>query len=357
MDENNLALFPKTRIKPYDGMAVTAETWQESHEEHRQDLRAHNLVFHGSGIVQGLEVIANDPPDQYVFISPGVAIDPAGNVIVLSETVAYDFGVNVEGPLFLVIGHGERESGGVDSEVKHSHDEFVIAARSSLPKRPVVELARITLSSAGGAITPASNPINPQPGELDLRFRAQARGSALPIVHVAVCELGKELTSTNAGWNYLRRECQRSHFCQLFVESGLKPENTNLGAYDLVCLTVSGKFKADAELVSKLNAYLASGKPLLVEAVDMEAESAVTVLMNSLNRSLVPLAANDSLLEKPYLFTAPAQGVIKRDQQVLYSAGGFSPSWSGKTAANRAEIRSAHEWGINLLNACLGLSD
>ncbi|MEI7844519.1 MAG: hypothetical protein WCK35_01830 [Chloroflexota bacterium] len=356
MEENNLAIFPKTRIKPYDGMAVTADAWQEAHDEHRQNLRAHNLVFHGSGIVQGLEVIANDPPDQYVFISPGVAIDPAGNVIVLTETVAYDFGVNMEGPLFLVFGHGERESGGVDTEVKHIHAEFVIAARSTLPKRPVVELARVTLSAAGSAIQPPADPINPRPGELDLRFRAKARISAVRTAHVAVCVLGKELPSASADWNYLQRECLRSNFCQLFVECGITPDST-LSTYDLVCLTASGKFKLETELISALNTYLSTGKPLLVEALDNEAETACAALFEKLKRTLSPLAANDRLLEEPYLFTAAPQGQIKRDHQVIYSAGGFSQSWSGKTAANRAEIRSAHEWGINLLNACSPLSD
>ena len=70
-DNNNQLIdsFPSTHIKPYDGMAITADVWGEAHAEHRQARRAHDLVFHGPGIITGLEVEANDPPDNFVFIS------------------------------------------------------------------------------------------------------------------------------------------------------------------------------------------------------------------------------------------------------------------------------------------------
>ena len=137
--------FPNTHIKPYDGMAITAEVWEEAHEEHRQANRAHDLIFHGSGIVSGLKVEANDPPDQIVFISPGMAIDSVGNLITITERIAYDFGKASEGQLFLVLGHGAREIGGVEKEIRYAKDEFVLSARSSIPKRPYVEIARINL--------------------------------------------------------------------------------------------------------------------------------------------------------------------------------------------------------------------
>ena len=143
MKDNN---FPKKQIKPYDGMSITAAVCAEAHEEHRQTERAHNLFLHGNGIITGLEVVANDPPDKHVFISPGIAIDSGGNVIELTEPVAYDFGNTTEGTLYLLLGHGEREVGGVQKESRYLQNEFVIAARSTLPKRASVELGRITIS-------------------------------------------------------------------------------------------------------------------------------------------------------------------------------------------------------------------
>ncbi len=353
MEENtNLTMFPKTHIKPFDGMSITADSWSQAHDEHRQALRAHDLFFHGSGIVCGLEVTANDPPDQYVFINPGVAVDPAGNVIVLPETVAYDFSTSVEGSLFLVIGHGERESGGVEAEVKYTHDEYVIAARPSLPKRPAVELARIILAGPGKPIQAASDPAHPQPGELDARFRVQLESLSLKTVHIGVCFLGKEDPVVSTGWNYLGRECLRSKFCKLIVDAGVSL-TADLSGFDMICLSANGNFKADAAAVKSLHAYLESGKPILVEALDQATETPLGTLFEKLGLALQILPADDEMLTTPYLFTAPPFGQVSRGKQVIYSMGGCSPAWSGKSGASRAEIRSAHEWGMNLLNACL----
>jgi hypothetical protein len=352
MEENAaLTIFPKKRVKAFDGMSVTAEAWSQAHEEHRDAQRAHNLSLHGAGIITGLEVLANDPPDQYVFISPGAAVDPAGNVIVLTETVAYDFGSNADGTLFLVLGHGERESGGVETEIKYTHHEYVIAARPSMPKRPVVELARVTLT-AGKPIKIAANPSQPRPGELDLRFRSQLAPRGLPTVHVGLLPFGPNAAATISGWNYLSRECQRSGFCNLIVDDEL-PANDDFSRFDILCLSASGSFKPEAATVKALRAYLETGKTLLAEARDQAADESFSGLFEKLGHIPQPLHADDALLTTPYLFTTPPGGPVLREKQVIYAASGFSPAWSGKMASSRAEIRSAHEWGINLLNACL----
>lgn len=354
-DNTALTIFPKTHVKPFDGMSVTADAWLQAHNEHRQALQAHDLFFHGSGIVCGLDVTANDPPDQYVFISPGVAVDPVGNVIVLTETVAYDFSASVEGSLFLVLGHGERESGGVEAEVKYIHDEFVIAARPTIPKRPVVELARVTLAGAGKPVQTASDSSHPRIGELDLRFRVQLESRAIRPVQVGVCSLGKDIPEAFSGWDYLSRECQRSSFCKLVVDTGVSPV-VDLSRFDVICLSAIGTFKSEDATVKSLRAYLKAGKPLLVEALDLAAESAFNVLFEKLDLKLHPLPAYDALLTTPFLFSSPPGGQVLRDKQVIYATGGFSPAWSGKNVTSRAEIRSGHEWGINLLNACLNRS-
>ncbi len=192
--KNTAALneFPEKQLKPYDGMSVTAEVWSQAHDEHRLAKKAHNLNLHGSGIINGLEVMANDPPDQFVFISPGAAVDSAGNVIVLSEPVAYDFGSSSEGTLFLLLGHGEREVGGVQKETKYLQYEFVIAARSSLPKRPSVELARVNISHPEKPVKNALDQKHPGLEELDLRYRTKIGPEIKRFVNVAVAHLGNE---------------------------------------------------------------------------------------------------------------------------------------------------------------------
>ena len=86
--EDLLKIFPDKWIKPVDGLAVTAEVWEEAHDHHRQGQRFHAILHHGSGVITGLEVMASDPPDTSVYILPGVAVDPAGQTIVLPQPVA-----------------------------------------------------------------------------------------------------------------------------------------------------------------------------------------------------------------------------------------------------------------------------
>lgn len=360
MDNNSaLNIFPKTRTKPYDGMAVTAEVWAQAHEEHRKARQAHDVIFHRPGIITGLEVQANDPPDQYVFISPGVAVDSVGNVIVLNEPVAYDFGAKAEGLLYLVLGHGEREAGGVDQDVKQIHAEFVVAARSSLPKRPTVELARVRLGSAGQAIKNAENPAHPAADELDLRFRDQVGPQAQRQVYIGLSSFGREVEDVSAGWRSLAVESARVSPYRLIMDARVSLTG-DLSGYDLFYLSAKGAFNPDAAAVKALRAYLDQKKTLFAEALDADAEKSFAGLFEKLGRKLAPLAATASLLESPFLFAAPPPGAqgnnLQVGKQVIFSNAGYSLAWAGKLpfeSRTRADIRSAHEWGINLIQHCL----
>ena len=354
-DISAIKIYPKTRIKPYDGMSVSAAVWAESHEEHRLARNAHDLLFHGSGIITGLEVLANDPPNQMVFISPGAAVDPAGNVIVLSEPVAYDFGSTTEGTLYLLLVHGEREIGGVDQEIKYIQNEFVIAARASLPKRPVVELARITLSAPGKAIKNSANPAHPGSEELDLRYREMAGPQGKVRTTVALCKLGKDAPEVATGWDHLGRECERSMNIMPVVDPQVSLTG-GLTAYDVIFLSAKGKFEAGANEVKALRAALDGGKTLLVEALDDPADKSCADLFEKLELKLSALEPGSGLLNEPYLFITPPEGALGHQvlagRQVIYSTAGYSLAWGGslpKEHASRADIRSAHEWGINMI--------
>jgi len=363
MDDNSAySIFPKTRIKPYDGMAVTADVWAQAHDEHRMARQAHDVIFHRPGIVAGLEVQANEPPDQYVFISPGVAVDAVGNIIVVTEPVAYDFGASSDGLLYLMLGHGERETGGVDKDVKQIHAEFVVAARSTLPKRPAVELARVRLGSASQPIKNAENPAHPASGELDLRFRAEVGPQPLRPVYVGLCNFGREVEDVSAGWRFLAAECERVSSYRLILDASLSP-SADLSAYDLIYVSAKGSFSADAAAVKSLQAHLERKKILFAESLDEAAEKSFGALFEKLGRKLAPLAANASLLETPFLFAAPPLGAqgsnLQVGKQVIFSSAGYSLAWAGKLpfeSRTRADIRSAHEWGVNLIQYCLRLS-
>ena len=358
-DSNALDLFPKMRVKAFDGMSVTAEVWAKAHEEHRNALGAHNLVAHGSGILTGLEVIANDPPDQFVFISPGAAVDPAGNVIVVPEAVAYDFGSASEGDLFLVLGQGERELGGVGNEAKFIQNEFVIAARSSLPKRPTVELARITLSKAGKPVKNAEAPLHPGPDMLDLRYRKKIASVVHRPVRVYVKVLGKDEPEIITAWDHLGNACQRELPCKLIVDSsGAFPKD--LKEFDLVYLAGKGKFKSTDVMWKALTGYFEQGKILILEALDPEAQESCQELLDKLKLLPVDADKKASLFTEPFLFAEPPTGFsgthVQVWEQVVYSTGAYGLAWAGLAGtgiSSRSYIRSAQEWGVNLIKYCL----
>ena len=359
-DNSALNIFPKHQIKPFDGMSVTAETWAQAHDEHRKKLQAHDLFFHGSGIVSGLEVVANDPADQYVFISPGLAVDPAGNIIVLTEPVAYDFGSTMEGELFLMLGHGEREVAGEQNDMRLIQNEFIIAARPNMPKRPAVELARVTLSRKGNAIKNAANPAHPAKDEIDMRYRNVIGLEEKQTVKVGICHLGEEAPAgVLVGWDYLTRECKRSTPYNLVVNSDVSL-SAELLDYSIVYLTGTGSFKVEAGKIKELAAYLEQGRALIAEAMDDAADESFKAFFGGLGVSLKPVAEYDSILKMPHLFNAPPEGNqgsrVLLGKKVIYSNAKYSLAWSGKVLGgmgSRADIRSALEWGQNMIQFCL----
>jgi hypothetical protein len=358
-DDSALNTFPNKQIKPYDGMSVTADVWSQAHEEHRKSLQAHDLYFHGAGIISGLEVLANDPPDQYIFISPGVAVDSGGNIIVLTEQVAYDFGSSVEGPLYIVLGHGERETGGLQKEIRYVQSEFVVAARPSMPKRPAIELARIHLAKRGNPVKNAADPRHPGIDELDLRYRTLSGPANSQTVKVALCGLGKEVpTAVIAGWDALAQECKRSLNMNLIVDAsaGLP---TDLANHSILYLAGSGAFKVEKAAAADMAAFTGQGKTILAEALDAPAEEAFKSLFGEIGATVTPVAEGAPMLKSPYVFGTPPAGnqagQMMIGNGVLYSTSRYSLAWNGNLSGDstsRADIRSATEWGANLVAYC-----
>jgi hypothetical protein len=353
-DTAAIQIVPKTRIKPYDGMSVTADVWDQAHDEHRKMLDAHARNLHGYGTVCGLHVTANDPPDQYVFISPGMAVDPTGQVIVLPEPVAYDFGNAVEGELYLMLGRGEREVEGVQRDVRYIQNEFIVAARPSLPKRPAVELARITLSQRGASIRDAANPDHPFPNELDLRYRRTIQAQTKKLAVVGVVTLGKKIPAVLSGWDQLSAFVRSSDSYQLVINE--LPELVDLSRCSLLYLAGFGRFQLDAIGQNELRLYLDSGKPVIMEAFDSEGADSLMVVLSQMNVSLENATQTGSLYRKPYLFgmapEGPGGSQVSLGKQVVFSQGQYALTWTG-AGMTRSEIRSAHEFGANLIHFCL----
>lgn len=376
MSEKLIKLFPKRRLQAYDGMAITAQVWDTAHTYHIRAQQAHNLFYHGSGILFGMEVIASDPPDQVIYILPGVAIDPYGQVIVLSDPVAYDLGNEIEGLLYLLISRRESKQAGTQEgggEASYVQDEFLITARSSIPDSPVIELARFHRQSRSAVLQNATELHHPQPDQIDLRYRVYLHTLVDQLVVAAVVYLGEAkdhfygrgLARLSDEFRRMPLELQSDRAVRqvihLVVDDNVVLDPSVL-RYNLICLVGRGKFQITANQLKGLQSYLEHGGTLFLEALDDTSKSAFVDLAFQMGLKLGPPATGHPLLEKPFLFAAPPPGFENRGDVLtgdtntqpagfILSTANYGGIWNGKARdriATREEIRSAIEWGANL---------
>jgi len=360
--------FPVKRIAPVDGLAVTAQVWEEAHAYHRHRQRAHDLLRHGAGIVAGLEVIASDPPDSSVYVLAGIAIDPCGETIVLTEPVAYDVGT-ARGLLSLLLTYEEsrpmidREDGPL-----YVHAQFGLAAEPCLARGSGVELARIRRLEGGAPILDARDAESPGTNELDLRFRRVTRcqGLAAPeAASVAVCYTGEPLdTHRGHGARALARALRHAG-CLIWVDDGV-PLSPGLAVYTLVYLVGQGDFRMSPDEVQALYSYLQGGGTLLVESCREgwiegapPADAAFSDLLTSMGIELVEVRPGHRLLGEPNLFAAVPPGFetdstpqVWAGDGVILSTRDYGCLWQGvrrDRVPSREEIRTAIEWGENLV--------
>jgi hypothetical protein len=368
--------FPTRRIKAIDGMAVTAEVWEEAHNYHRQQMELHTLLSHGPGIVTGLQVMANDPADNAVYILPGIAVDPGGHAIVLNEPLTYEIGSAAEGRLYLLITYGESQSRAGNGHMQEGaplyvQSQFSLGASSTLPATPHVELARLVRAGRGAPIADARDPAAPGPNEIDLRFRRAPAIAPAP-AGIAVAHLGgagadgaaahaRGVSALAAGWR------ARGHG-PLWVDDGARLE-AGLETYGLVYLVGHGAFRLSQNEMNALYAYLQAGGTVLAESCRREAggaaaaEAAFADLFASMGLRLEHLPAGHALLREPSFFntaplgfetaTAPA---VQTAPGLVYTTADYGCLWQGERRsgfAAREEIRAAHEFGENVVHLAL----
>ncbi|OQY36611.1 MAG: hypothetical protein B6243_02665 [Anaerolineaceae bacterium 4572_5.2] len=378
--DEQLHQIPIRRIEPFDGMSITAEVWGEAHEYHRQRGRLHHKLSHSAGILTGLKVIANDPPDDAVYIMPGVALDSEGRLIVIREAITYDLG-KAKGLVYILLNYDESSPRPDDTRVYEEGDPNYIRSRYSLeagtrlPKTPYVELARVRRVTVRSNLKNAKNLDSPGKNEIDLRFRREVEAAPPGAVSMAVCAVGDASTVVKsglsaveghaAGANNLARALSHSEAYKLWVDDDASL-NDDLQPYDLVYLVGQSAFQLTADEMKPLYDYLQSGGTLLVESCRRKvkkgnppADASFLDLFTSLGVNLKPLSADDTLLKAPYFFTAPPAGfesegqpAIQISEGVIFSSFDFGCLWAGDRrsgAASREELRSAMEWGANIV--------
>jgi hypothetical protein len=342
-------------------MPVTAEVWDKAHSYHRQMTDSHNLFFHGAGILAGLEVVASDPADHIVYVLPGVAVDPAGQLIVLSEPVAYDLGSEVDGPLFLVLSHRESTVGDEKTRkeygLQYTRDEFLLTARAEIPEGSWLELARFNRSDRNAAIHDAIHSAHPAANELDLRYRQSIMLKQEKLLTVALVSSGNNsIKIWGDGLLRLAGEACPEKNIRLVVDE-FSQFTPDVLAYDLVCIAAAGKFTMSAVQVNGLKGYINHGGILFMDACDEAAASSFEKIIEQTGITLENISKGYPLLSKPYLFAQPPAGYaktgeLKAGKGIIFSTFHYGGMWNGEAAGripNREEIRSAMEFGVNLM--------
>ncbi len=366
--KDNYSLVPKKHIAPYDGMSITAEVWSESHNYHHEMLNAHQYFLHGAGIVTGLEVMASDPADTVLFILPGVAIDSAGRMIVLSEPVAYDLGHNIAGKLRLLLMHRDVKAQAAEAEETNApaylQDEFVIVARADELNVPFVELARIDRKDPQSAVSDAQDRQSPQVNEIDLRFREPVCPAPVEQVLAGVVYLGEVPARTyDKAFVYLAPTLSRSTRLHIIPENNV-PLNKAIFAYRLLYIVAAKGASFAPPEVELLQSFVQNGGKLLVEFGELAGQNDLEELLATLNVNLEKVTPEHPAFQAPYLFQAPPAGGFAGDSIDLWFAApgilattqGYGAVWSNQPAEpplSRGAIRDALEWGANLLQFLL----
>ncbi|NLE44890.1 MAG: DUF4159 domain-containing protein [Chloroflexi bacterium] len=372
-----LQAIPGKRIAPVDGMAVTAEVWEEAHRYHREHQRLHLGLGHGSGILTGLEVIASDPPDSTVYILPGIGVDPQGQLIIVKEPVTYDIGRNTEGVLSVFLSYGEgrpQSSTKKQGAPLYAHSEFGIEVRSGYPETPGIELARIDRSTRNGQISNAVAPDFPGVNEIDLRYRRYVGAPAVNLVSVAISYVGDASVECGhrEGLTNVARAASRvlgaeSRF-HVVIDDGVALSR-GLESFALLVIVGQGEFELTPPEMEAVYAYLQGGGTVLMEACargsdEDSAGAAVTSFRNllaTLGVTLSELEAGHRLLSVPYLFASVPEGAYLNaegsaamiGESVILSTGDLGCLWQGRrhnSTPSREEIRSALEWGCNVIS-------
>jgi hypothetical protein len=370
--EELIQTFPTRRISPFEGMAITAEVWADAHEYHRQSQQLYALFSQGPGILVGLQVIASDPPDSSLYILPGIALDSVGRTIVVTEPVAYDL-AGTHGLLHLLLTYGESQpqmEAGQEGGPQYVQGEFAVQARPDLPESACVELARIRREDRDTPIMDARNAEHPALDEIDLRYRQETGAVSRDIATIAVCYAGKENHAQHGrGADHLARALRQAGH-RIWLDDNV-PLSPGLAPYMLIYLVGQGTFQLGRDEMTALYTYIQGGGTVFIESCRRDvnagnppADVAFAELLTSLGIRPGALPPEHRLLAEPFFFATPPPGYetqgtprLVASDGVILSTFDYGCLWNGERrgrAASREEIRSALEWGSNIVAYAAG---
>jgi len=358
--------YQRRRINPFKGLIIDVPTWADAHNYHRDQQRLHAISMHQHGIVTGLEVVAWNPPDSSVVIYPGIAVDPDGNIIVVSEPQHFYIKTEESGTAYVVVRFRE-----IPQEMTQSLDEekteplyimeaYLIEEQRQPPAEPCTELARIAIAGGKAVIKDAQNPLNPGSNEIDTRYRQVAGPSPQGTIALGLVDHPGWMRHQEGVLNLAQVINQSTDYRAYFKGAvGLGEEIRDC---DLLCMCGSGEFTLTKDYEKMLSNFLGRGGVLLAEAChegSQEAKAfgqAFAGLAKNLGKNLQTVDRGHTLFMIHHLFTAAPAGLdgpalLVEDQGMLYSDGDFGCVWAGgrpDKPMSRGVIRDALELGVNI---------
>jgi hypothetical protein len=359
LDLSSLTRFRLRRVNPYRGLVIDETTWAEAHDYHRDHVRLHTLAFHSPGVIGGLDVRPTPSQAGSVDISTGVALDPEGNILIVSQDRRVPFDGLEPGDVYLAISYLENRVNADAAAPRGAPanrivESYRIEATNKAPENPALELGRVHWTSAEASLKPAANADNPQPDEIDLRYRMVAHAARPRPVSIGLVT-GEETESHSRGITHLLREIDGVAGYQAHFRGRIALEDGVAGS-DLIylCAPVAGE-----PALKSLGAHLANGGAVLADPCHSggaQLAGAMSELAERLSLKLHPIEHGDPLLDIRYSFAEPPSGA--RDGNVLgngrfvLSERDYGCAWAangaGKAALSRETVRSALEFGVNL---------
>ena len=380
--------FQLKKVNPFQGLVIDADTWRDAHNYHRDQQRLHTLIFHKTGIVEGLEVTANNPPDLSVSIHPGIAIEPEGNTIIVPQKQNYKIQTREKGMIYIIIQFREVPTepyqppeGGQPTRILEA---YRIQERDKLPDEPYLELARIDFDPAQEAIKDAKASASAGKNEINLSFREIATITApekpsVPVQKVSIPSRPTETitighavlgeASKDLHYNSLKNligEINRQDNLEVNIEENIALDE-NVDKYTMIYLTGNSHFELTEEQQASLGAFLKSGGIIFGEGCSEgqeEAQSkgskefglAFNQLASQLKCKLEIVQRGHHLLSTVHVFSGVPDGaetsMLLEGKGMVYSGSDYGCAWQGGHQEHplpRDIIRSSLEMGTNIV--------
>jgi len=379
------------RLKVQDSTRINADRWSLAHDYHRQRQGVLHQALWEPGIITGLGVKVIDPPEHttsqfkdqlWLEIQPGLAIDYRGNPIVVpplapntvSNGSTSNLPPNTHRTYRLAVEAPPTEPTTVHVVLKYVDPDTLEALEPTdrtvewyrfdqtlyPPTTQEIELCRIYLEPGQVALKKGGDPLSPQAGQVDLRFRRYAHQRSLAWIKMSTLtgippqqQKGLEalITALPSLCPWLGAE---------FDEEARLTAGGDAFQDCALLYTTASEFmnwlgQLNQQEQEKVKTYIRDGGTLLIE-VDSQSD-ALPFLMGQLEKRgvmLQPLTGNHDIFKQPFTFgqtfslgDTPLQLFL--DGGFLVIPGDLNGAWQGGNY-DRNQIRAAQEFGINILN-------